>query len=232
MSTVGILQVDRRCKSFSKFFILWLFITATFRYIDWASHNTSLARQTSQKNCGRCSQKAIFFVLKTVAAFLRSTGYFFPKKHSPILSKPADRFFQNAVFLAFWVGKRCRFFGSSSQRFCWNSAGLFQTYIYSKSNFYSKHTADVRNPANQLRLVVYPMIYGVLAPSQVVASGFLDHPKISSICSGIISQVIDFPQTTEVPVPHSVRCPGASKCQDCRENKLQTLKDAYKISLL
>lgn len=77
-------------------------------------------------------KKRFCFVLKTVAAFLRSTGYFFPKKHSPILSKPADRFFQNAVFLAFWVGKRCRFFGSSSQRFCWNSAGLFQTYIYSK----------------------------------------------------------------------------------------------------
>ena len=33
-------------------------------------------------------------------------------------------------------------------------------------------TVDGRNPANQLRLVVYPMIYKVLAPSQVVQDLF------------------------------------------------------------
>ena len=32
------------------------------------------------------------------------------------------------------------------------------------------HTVDGRNPANQLRLVVYSIIYKVLAPSQVVFS--------------------------------------------------------------
>ena len=32
----------------------------------------------------------------------------------------------------------------------------------------AKTTVDGRNPANQLRLVVYPIIYKVLAPSQVV----------------------------------------------------------------
>ena len=31
---------------------------------------------------------------------------------------------------------------------------------------------DGRNPANQLRLVVYPTIYRVLAPSQVVVWDF------------------------------------------------------------
>ena len=35
-----------------------------------------------------------------------------------------------------------------------------------------KDTVDGRNPANQLRLVVYPMIYKVLAPSQVVQDFF------------------------------------------------------------
>ena len=43
-------------------------------------------------------------------------------------------------------------------------------------------TVDGRNPANQLRLVVYPMIYKILAPSQVVV-------WISSINSIIWIQV-------------------------------------------
>ena len=41
----------------------------------------------------------------------------------------------------------------------------------------SSHTVDGRNPTNQLRLVVYPIIYKVLAPSQVVVSGFLNHQR-------------------------------------------------------
>ena len=36
----------------------------------------------------------------------------------------------------------------------------------------NKHTVDGWNPANQLRLVVYPNIYRVLAPSQVVVWDF------------------------------------------------------------
>ena len=36
-------------------------------------------------------------------------------------------------------------------------------------------TVDGRNPAHQLRLVVSPMIYKVLAPSHVVIAGFLNH---------------------------------------------------------
>ena len=34
-----------------------------------------------------------------------------------------------------------------------------------------------RNPANQLRLVVYPIIYKVFAPFQVVFTGFLNHQQ-------------------------------------------------------
>ena len=38
-----------------------------------------------------------------------------------------------------------------------------------------------RNPANQLRLVVYPIIYIVLSPSQVVMAGFLPSTVLSQM---------------------------------------------------
>ena len=43
------------------------------------------------------------------------------------------------------------------------------------------HTVDGRNPANQLRLVVYPIIYWVLYTSQVIA-GFLPSAVVSHSC--------------------------------------------------
>ena len=38
-------------------------------------------------------------------------------------------------------------------------------------------TVDGSEILHQLRLVVYPIIYGVLAPSQVVIAGFLNHQQ-------------------------------------------------------
>ena len=39
---------------------------------------------------------------------------------------------------------------------------------------------DGKNPANQLRLVVYPIIYNVLAPSQVVGDGIFEPSTVYS----------------------------------------------------
>ena len=39
------------------------------------------------------------------------------------------------------------------------------------------HTVDGRNPANQLGLAVYLIIHKVLAPSQVLSAGFLNHQR-------------------------------------------------------
>ena len=40
-------------------------------------------------------------------------------------------------------------------------------------------TADGKNPVNQLRLVIYPIIYKVLAPSQVVGLGISEPSTVS-----------------------------------------------------
>ena len=42
------------------------------------------------------------------------------------------------------------------------------------------YPVDGKNPANQLRLVVYPIIYKVLAPSQVVGDGISEPSTVSS----------------------------------------------------
>ena len=40
-------------------------------------------------------------------------------------------------------------------------------------------TADGKTPVNQLRLVIYPIIYKVLAPSQVVGLGISEPSTVS-----------------------------------------------------
>ena len=50
------------------------------------------------------------------------------------------------------------------------------------------HTVDGWNPANQLRLVVYPIIYKVSAPSQVVFSpDFWTINRISTVVTTLSS---------------------------------------------
>ena len=50
--------------------------------------------------------------------------------------------------------------------------GLYHSHGPTSKATTMYHTVDGRNPANQLRLVVYPIIYKVLAPSQVVQDFF------------------------------------------------------------
>ena len=44
--------------------------------------------------------------------------------------------------------------------------------LHTATNYLNWHTVDGWNPANQLRLVVYPIVYRVSAPSQVVVWDF------------------------------------------------------------
>ena len=50
-------------------------------------------------------------------------------------------------------------------------------------------TVDGRNPANQLRLVVYPIIYKVLAPSPVVVWDFF-HQQTTEHINTLVGWVI------------------------------------------
>ncbi len=60
---------------------------------------------------------------------------------------------------------------------CYILMGGGVPYQLNKLNF-SNSTVDSWNPASQLRLVVYPIIYKVLAPSQVgFLAGFLNHQQ-------------------------------------------------------
>ena len=47
--------------------------------------------------------------------------------------------------------------------------------------FVDSHTVDGRNPTNQLRLVVYHIIYNVLAPSQVVGLGISEPSTVGFV---------------------------------------------------
>jgi len=46
------------------------------------------------------------------------------------------------------------------------------------------HTVDGRNPATQLKLIVYPMVYRVLATSQVVGLGISESSKVFQYTPG------------------------------------------------
>ncbi len=64
-------------------------------------------------------------------------------------------FFKGFPLVTLW--KTCDIF--------WTESGQVNV---EKTTLNKNHTVDGWNPANQLRLVVYPIIYRVSAPSQVV----------------------------------------------------------------
>ncbi len=54
---------------------------------------------------------------------------------------------------------------------------VIPTSILSNIAVLALHTVDGTNPENQLRLVVYPIIYEVSKTSQVLLAGFLNHQQ-------------------------------------------------------
>ena len=78
------------------------------------------------------------------------------------------------------------------------------------SEFSHQHTVDGRNPANQLRLVVYPIIYKVYI-SQVVVSDFFHQQKHHQ---QLASQ--RFPSCATPPRLHSALDPMVTSCKVCQ----------------
>ena len=120
-------------------------------------HQKTVADDRSQKRCLLCPKKLWPLFLEAVAVF-------FPKN--------TPRFCQNPRSVFFFPKRGVSFFGWEKVLFFFLLALQARVFVgirpasfknTSKSDFSSKHTVDVRNPANQLRLVVYPMIFGVLA---------------------------------------------------------------------